>query len=176
MKPAAANRLREGNPLNSVFVRMALISLVVLFAVQAGWVAVLTIQRPHHDADGYARGLLLVLSAANNDAQQGMRLAPALNVQIVLASNLPAGVALSAPPRDKLTTLGTSAKAFVIPASPAVVAGAPMCVADAPSVPESVMYGASAYTEATVVTSFTVKNSLLAAPSTVLQLPSADMM
>lgn len=87
-------RLREGNPLNSVFVRMALISLVVLFAVQAAWVVVFTIQRPHHDADGYARGLLLVLAAANNDVPHGMRLAPALNVQIVLASNLPAGVTL----------------------------------------------------------------------------------
>lgn len=94
MKRVASRRLREGNPLNSVFVRMALISLVVLFAVQAGWFAVFTIQRPHHDADGYARGLVLVLGAANNDAQQGMRLAPALNVQIVLASNLPAGVVL----------------------------------------------------------------------------------
>ena len=41
---------------------MALISLVVLFAVQACWFAVLTVQRPHHDAEGYARGLMLVLA------------------------------------------------------------------------------------------------------------------
>lgn len=92
-------RFRNGQLLNSVFGRMALISLVVLFAVQAGWFAVLTIQRPHHDADGYAQGLVLVLAAANNDAQHGMRLAPALNVQIVLASNLPSGVQLR-PPED----------------------------------------------------------------------------
>jgi two-component system osmolarity sensor histidine kinase EnvZ len=71
------------NPFNSLFGRMALISMAVLFAVQAGWFTVLTIQRPHHDADGYARGLLLVIEAANSDASHGARLARAMHVHLV---------------------------------------------------------------------------------------------
>ncbi|CAH2794926.1 MAG: Signal transduction histidine kinase [uncultured Caballeronia sp.] len=84
----------RGNPFNTLFGRMALISLVVLFAVQACWFAVLTVQRPHHDAEGYARGLMLVLAAANDDA---LRLALALSVQLVLSSNLPEGITLREP-------------------------------------------------------------------------------
>jgi two-component system osmolarity sensor histidine kinase EnvZ len=91
------NRSGRGNPFNTLFGRMALISLVVLFAVQACWFAVITVQRPHHDAEGYARGLILVLAAANDDARQGVRLAPALSVQLVLSSNLPEGITLREP-------------------------------------------------------------------------------
>ena len=87
----------RGNPFNTLFGRMALISLVVLFAVQACWFTVMTVQRPHHDAEGYARGLMLVLAAANDDARQGVRLAPALSVQLVLSSNLPQGITLREP-------------------------------------------------------------------------------
>jgi two-component system, OmpR family, osmolarity sensor histidine kinase EnvZ len=87
----------RGNPFNTLFARMALISMVVLFAVQACWFTVLTVQRPHHDAEGYARGLMLVLAAANDDARQGVRLAPALSVQLVLSSNLPEGITLREP-------------------------------------------------------------------------------
>jgi two-component system osmolarity sensor histidine kinase EnvZ len=115
MKARDANRFRNGNPFNSVFGRMALISLVVLFAVQAGWVAVLTIQRPHHDADGYARGLLLVLAAANNDAHQGTRLLPALNVQMVLASNLPNQITLRDPDEGPLGHLTSQLEELLPP-------------------------------------------------------------
>ncbi|OTP77610.1 Signal transduction histidine kinase [Caballeronia sordidicola] len=95
----------RSNPFNSLFGRMALISLVVLFAVQACWFAVLTVQRPHHDAEGYARGLTLVLAAANDDARQGVRIAPALNAKLVLAANLPEGVALREPDHGPIVHL-----------------------------------------------------------------------
>jgi two-component system osmolarity sensor histidine kinase EnvZ len=88
---------RYGNPFNSLFGRMALMSLVVLFAVQAGWFAVMTIQRPHNDAEGYARGLLLVLEAANSDASQGARLAPAMRVHLVPTWNMPPKLDLRQP-------------------------------------------------------------------------------
>jgi two-component system osmolarity sensor histidine kinase EnvZ len=105
----------RGNPFNSLFGRMALMSLVVLFAVQACWFAVLTVQRPHHDAEGYARGLTLVLAAANDDARQGMRIAPALNVQLVLAANLPDGVRLREPDRGPVVHLMRELKKVLPP-------------------------------------------------------------
>jgi two-component system osmolarity sensor histidine kinase EnvZ len=106
---------RRGNPFNSLFGRMALISLVVLFAVQACWFAVITVQRPHHDADGYARGLMLVLAAANDDARKGVRLAPALSVQLVLASNLPEGITLREPENGPIAHLFRSLRHLLPP-------------------------------------------------------------
>jgi two-component system, OmpR family, osmolarity sensor histidine kinase EnvZ len=96
---------RHRNPFNSLFGRMALMSLVVLFAVQAGWFAVMTIQRPHHDAEGYARGLLLVLEAANSDASQGARLTPALRVHLVPTWNMPARLDFRSPGNGALAHL-----------------------------------------------------------------------
>ena len=93
------------NPFNSLFGRMALISMAVLLVVQAGWFTVLTIQRPHHDADGYARGLLLVIEAANSDASHGARLARAMHVHLVPVWNMPPALTLRNPAKTRLGRL-----------------------------------------------------------------------
>jgi two-component system, OmpR family, osmolarity sensor histidine kinase EnvZ len=121
-KPAGGNP-RRGNPFNSLFGRMALISLVVLFAVQACWFAVITVQRPHHDADGYARGLMLVLAAANDDARKGVRLAPALSVKLVLASNLPEGITLREPKNGPIAHLLRSLRHLLPPGTQLAIDG-----------------------------------------------------
>lgn len=92
-------------PFDSLFGRMALISMIVLFAVQAGWFAVLTAQRRHHDADGYARGLLLVLEAVHSDTSHGAHLAPALHTHLVPTWNMPATVKLENPAATPIAML-----------------------------------------------------------------------
>ncbi|TKC86222.1 HAMP domain-containing protein [Trinickia terrae] len=85
------------NPLNTLFGRMALLSTAVLFAVQAGWFALLTTQPPRHEVDGFARGLLLVLQAANGEESSNVTLAPALHVHLVPTWNMPGTVQLREP-------------------------------------------------------------------------------
>lgn len=92
-------------PFNSLFGRMALISIAVLVVVQAGWFTILTVQRPRHDADGYARGLLLVIEAANSDATLGGRLSRAMRVHLVPVWNMPATVVLSDPAKTRIARL-----------------------------------------------------------------------
>jgi two-component system osmolarity sensor histidine kinase EnvZ len=92
-------------PFNSLFGRMALISVTVLVVVQAGWFTLLAIERPLHDADGYARGLLLVIEAANSDATLGGRLARAMRVHLVPVWNMPASVELRDPAKTPLAPL-----------------------------------------------------------------------
>src|ERR1700731_3776566 len=60
---------RHGSAFDTLFARIAIFAILVLFAVQAAWFAVLTVQRPRHDLDGYAQGLLLVIHAFARDEQ-----------------------------------------------------------------------------------------------------------
>jgi hypothetical protein len=50
---------------DTLFVRLALTSLAVVLLVQAGSMAIMIVQRPRHDIEGYARGVLLVLETAH---------------------------------------------------------------------------------------------------------------
>ncbi|WP_242538960.1 ATP-binding protein [Trinickia acidisoli] len=54
------------NPLNTLFGRMALLTTVVLLAIQSTWFITLAIREPRHEADGFAHGILLALQAANS--------------------------------------------------------------------------------------------------------------
>jgi two-component system osmolarity sensor histidine kinase EnvZ len=90
---------RIRNPLNTLFGRMALLSTAVLFAIQAGWFVLIVMQPPHHEVDGFARGILLALQAANGEPVNGAELAPALRVHLVPTWNMPSTVHLEAPTR-----------------------------------------------------------------------------
>ena len=93
------------NPLNTLFGRMALLSTAVLFSVQAGWFALLTTQPTRHEVDGFSRGLLLVLQAANGEESTNVELAPALRVHLVPTWNMPATVQLHEPSSAPLVEL-----------------------------------------------------------------------
>ncbi|MGF6774522.1 two-component system osmolarity sensor histidine kinase EnvZ [Paraburkholderia sp. GAS199] len=93
------------NPLNTLFGRMALLSTVVLFAIQAGWFVLVVMQPPRHEIDGFARGLLLVLQAVNGEPMKGAALAPAMRVHLVPTWNMPASVHLHAPDQRPLMHL-----------------------------------------------------------------------
>ncbi|MCY0389632.1 ATP-binding protein [Robbsia sp. Bb-Pol-6] len=92
----------RGRPLDTVFGRMAVFATLVLFAVQAAWFTVLTIQRPRHEGDGYARGLLLVLQTVHDNAGNGIRLPPALKVRLVPGTD---GHVLGGPDAGDMTRL-----------------------------------------------------------------------
>lgn len=64
------------NPLNTLFGRMAMLSAIVLLAMQAGWFIILAIHEPRHEADGFARGILLALQATNAQQMGPSRLPP----------------------------------------------------------------------------------------------------
>lgn len=85
------------NPLNTLFGRMALLSTVVLLAIQAGWFVLVVMQPPHHEVDGFARGILLMLQAANGEPVQSADLAPAMRVHLVPTWNMPATIHLHEP-------------------------------------------------------------------------------
>ncbi|HTR08074.1 MAG TPA: ATP-binding protein [Paraburkholderia sp.] len=111
------------SPLNTLFGRMALLSAAVLLAMQLGWFVLLAVQRPHHDVDGFARGVLLVLRVANEehgdeaDALPAVRLGKSLEprkdgdlsammrVHRVPAWNVPQNVHLHEPKRRPLVQL-----------------------------------------------------------------------
>ncbi len=94
------------NPLNSLFGRMALLSTVLLLAVQAGWFVLVVRQPPRHEIDGFARGMLLVLHAANGESSSnGAELAPALRVHLVPTWNMPGAVHLRTPIQPPLVEL-----------------------------------------------------------------------
>ncbi|MFM0288612.1 ATP-binding protein [Paraburkholderia megapolitana] len=93
------------NPLNTLFGRMALMSTVVLFAIQAGWFVLVVRQPPRHEIDGFARGMLLVLHAANGESSSGAELAPALRVHLVPTWNMPGAVHLRTPIQPPLVEL-----------------------------------------------------------------------
>ncbi|EDZ99603.1 integral membrane sensor signal transduction histidine kinase [Burkholderia sp. H160] len=93
------------NPLNTLFGRMALLSAAVLFAIQASWFVLVTMQRPRHDVDGFARGMLLVLQASNGEPIKGPALAPPMRVHLVPTWNMPTSVHLREPREHMLVEL-----------------------------------------------------------------------
>jgi two-component system osmolarity sensor histidine kinase EnvZ len=93
------------NPLNTLFGRMALLSAAVLFAIQASWFVLVTMQPPRHEIDGFARGILLVLQAINGEQIKGAALAPAMRVHLVPTWNMPATVHPHAPTGPLLVEL-----------------------------------------------------------------------
>jgi len=94
------------NPLNTLFGRMALLSAAVLFAIQASWFVLVTMQPPRHEIDGFARGILLVLQAINGEPIKGAALAPAMRVHLVPTWNMPTSVHLHEPKERLLIELG----------------------------------------------------------------------
>jgi two-component system osmolarity sensor histidine kinase EnvZ len=76
---------------------MALLSTAVLLAIQAGWFVLVVMQPPHHEVDGFARGILLMLQAANGEPVQGADLAPAMRVHLVPTWNMPSTIHLHTP-------------------------------------------------------------------------------
>ncbi|MGI4856205.1 MAG: ATP-binding protein [Janthinobacterium lividum] len=101
-------------PLDTLFGRMAVFATLVLFAVQAAWFTVLTIQRPRHDGDGYARGLLLVLQTLHDNAGNGIRLPPELKVRLAAA---PGTHALGGPDAGDMTHLVAHLRSGLPPGS-----------------------------------------------------------
>ncbi|RQH02959.1 ATP-binding protein [Paraburkholderia dinghuensis] len=110
-------------PLNTLFGRMALLSAAVLLAMQLGWFLLLARQGPHHDVDGFARGVLLALRVASEEnaheasvpppVHLGESLDPAkagelsgmLRVHRVPAWNMPRDIHLHEPTRRPLVEL-----------------------------------------------------------------------
>ena len=93
------------NPLNTLFGRMALLSTAVLLAIQAGWFVLIVMQPPHHEVDGFARGILLMLQAANGEPVQGADLAPAMRVHLVPTWNMPSTIHLHPPTERQFVEL-----------------------------------------------------------------------
>jgi two-component system osmolarity sensor histidine kinase EnvZ len=106
---------RIRNPLNTLFGRMALLSSAVLFAIQASWFVLVVMQPPRHEVDGYARGILLALQAANGEPVSGADVAPALRVHLVPTWNMPATVHLEAPTRRPFVELTRRLRASLPP-------------------------------------------------------------
>jgi two-component system, OmpR family, osmolarity sensor histidine kinase EnvZ len=103
------------NPLNTLFGRMALLSSAVLFAIQAGWFVLVVMQPPRHEVDGYARGILLALQAANGEPVNGADVGPALRVHLVPTWNMPATVHLEPPTRKPFIELTRRLRASLPP-------------------------------------------------------------
>ncbi|MEA3117106.1 MAG: two-component system, OmpR family, osmolarity sensor histidine kinase EnvZ, partial [Paraburkholderia sp.] len=92
------------NPLNTLFGRMALLSTAVLFAIQVTWFMLVAMQ-PHHEVDGFARGVLFALRAINAEAKDSAEPVPAPRVHLQLTSSVPATIHLHPPdtrPLDEL--------------------------------------------------------------------------
>jgi two-component system osmolarity sensor histidine kinase EnvZ len=87
--------------IDSLFGRMAIVSICVLLALQGGWFAILHVQGPHKEADGYARALLIVLEAAHNDVALGGRLMRETRVHIVPVWNMPEPLTLRDPAKTR---------------------------------------------------------------------------
>lgn len=110
-------------PLNTLFGRMVLLSSAVLLAMQFGWFFLLAWQSPHHEVDGFARGILLALRVASDENTNDAALPPAvhlgesldpakagdlsgvLRVRRVPAWNMPRDIHLHEPRRRPLVDL-----------------------------------------------------------------------
>jgi two-component system, OmpR family, osmolarity sensor histidine kinase EnvZ len=92
------------SPLNTLFGRMALLSTAVLFAIQATWFVLMTME-PHHEVAGFARGVLIALQAVNSEAKDSAEPAPALRVHLQSISNVPATIRLHPPDTEPLAEL-----------------------------------------------------------------------
>jgi two-component system, OmpR family, osmolarity sensor histidine kinase EnvZ len=103
------------NPLNTLFGRMALLSTAVLLAIQAGWFVLIVMQPPHHEVDGFARGILLMLQAANGEPVQGADLAPAMRVHLVPTWNMPSTIHLHEPHERQFIELSQHLRARMPP-------------------------------------------------------------
>lgn len=121
------------SPLNSLFGRMALLSTAVLLAMQLGWFLLLAWQPPHHEVDGFARGILLGLQESNEEGADEAPLPPAvhlgtslepaktgdlsavLRMRRVPAWSLPRGIQLHAPDRRPLVELTRHLRANLPP-------------------------------------------------------------
>ena len=99
------------NPLNTLFGRMALLSTAVLLAIQASWFVLIVMQPPHHEVDGFARGILLMLQAANGEPVQGADLAPAMRVHLVPTWNMPSTIHLQPPTARQFVELSQHLRA-----------------------------------------------------------------
>jgi two-component system osmolarity sensor histidine kinase EnvZ len=84
---------------------MALLSTAVLLAIQAGWFVLIVLQPPRHEVDGFARGILLMLQAANGEPVQGADLAPAMRVHLVPTWNMPSTIHLHPPTERQFVEL-----------------------------------------------------------------------
>ncbi|HTH62761.1 MAG TPA: ATP-binding protein [Paraburkholderia sp.] len=105
------------HPLNTLFGRMALTSALLLVGIHACWFIVFAPQPRRHEVEGFERGLLLMLHAANNAASglttrgrvtaapDEIDLALALRVHLVPSWNMPADVRLEVPRREPLADL-----------------------------------------------------------------------
>jgi two-component system osmolarity sensor histidine kinase EnvZ len=91
--------------LNTLFGRMALMSALVLLAIQACWYVVFAPQPRLREVEGFERGLLLMLHATTKAAPNEVELAPALRVHLVPTWNMPADVRLEVPQREPLADL-----------------------------------------------------------------------
>ncbi len=105
------------NPLNTLFGRMALLSTVVLLVIQSSWFVMLAIRQPRHDADGFARGMLLVLQAANGRTASEPDVAPEWRVRTVPAGAVPGDVRLHEPTDHPLVHLARYLRAHLPPGS-----------------------------------------------------------
>ncbi|WP_175943842.1 ATP-binding protein [Caballeronia sp. BCC1704] len=100
------------NPLNSLFGRMTIMSVVVLVGMQFCWFWIMAGERPRQQMHGFAQGLVLALHAANGETVSGKELAPAMRVRSVSAELDPTHVKLhqsNAPPlRDLIRELSAA--------------------------------------------------------------------
>lgn len=110
---------------DTLFGRMAIFTTLVLFAVQAGWFAVLTIQRPHHDLDGYSRELLLVVEAAHNDIQRGTGVSPMLHAREVAPTKMPPDIRWEIPLSGPSERLVGAVRAYLPPGTSVIVGKQP---------------------------------------------------
>ncbi|VXC91097.1 Two-component system osmolarity sensor histidine kinase EnvZ [Burkholderia sp. 8Y] len=103
------------NPLNSLFGRMAFLSVVVLVGMQFCWFWMMAGDRPRQHMQGFAQGLVLALHAANGDKVSGKELAPAMRVSSVSGELDPTHVRLHQPNEPPLRDLTSELSARLPP-------------------------------------------------------------
>jgi two-component system, OmpR family, osmolarity sensor histidine kinase EnvZ len=74
---------------NTLFGRMVLVSLAVVVAVHGGWYLLTAYQRPRHDTDVFARGILLMLDVVSQRAIGGPQVTPVPQVRFVWRNDAP---------------------------------------------------------------------------------------
>jgi two-component system osmolarity sensor histidine kinase EnvZ len=92
------------SPFNTLFGRMAILSVVVLAVVHAGWFALTLYQRPRQEADGFARGILLTLDVVSDRVIGGPQVAPVPKIRLVARRDGPNPATWPAP-RGRLSQL-----------------------------------------------------------------------
>lgn len=74
---------------NTLFGRMALVSLAVVVVMHGGWYLLTAYQRPRHDTDVFARGILLMLDVVSQRAIGGPQVLPVPQVRFVWRADAP---------------------------------------------------------------------------------------